>query len=351
MIARRHRLPGRVARLAAAAAAIVFGSITGPALAHGPDPILGGANWAQDQAVTYTWKADQVPPAWLQAVVDAGAAASNSSRASRAAVFSRAAGALSLVSYGEPTGCGSNGLACASRAGVPKSFRIWFRTQGWVFDWGVLRYCQAPGNDTNGCVDALSAAVHELGHVQNLGHHADFANNSDWWDTIMHTIGRLKPRDGYNIHEFRRCDTARLQLEYDRQSWQAPVSTCLSIPTVTTLSAYPTAAVVGESVRFSASLRTGTGAAYRALSNDPLSGRSVVLQRRLPGATAWTTALTMAATATAGVYSVIWSPTATFEWQAVFVTSAGEGLSGSASPVVTVTVSGCTLGCPQSASD
>ena len=52
-----------------------------------------------------------------------------------------------------------------------------------------------------------------------------------------------------------------------------------------------------------------------------------------------------------GTYLFTWSPTATYEWQATFGTPTSEGLTGSTSPVVTVSVSGCTIGCPQFAPD
>jgi hypothetical protein len=329
----------------------VGAACAGPALAHGPDPLLGGTDFAQDQSVGYTWKADQVPPAWMQAAIDAAAADSNASRASRAAVLARAAGAPSLVSYGEPAPCGAIGIACANRDAAPSSFRMWIRAQGYMFDWGALRWCQAPGTNTTGCYDAESVALHEFGHAQNLGHHADLADQSDWADSVMHTIARTKPKAGYNPRAYGRCDTARLQLEYDRPTFGAPFSTCLAIPTVTSLAAYPTSIAPGTSVRFTASLRTASGAAYRALSNDPVSSRAVVLQRRTPGTSTWTSVLTMSPSpVTAGLYTATWSPTATFEWRALFAAPPTEGLTGSSSAAVSVTVSGCTVsGCAQAA--
>ena len=315
-------------------------------LGHAPDGLLGGKNWAANQAVAYTWKADQVPPGWMQAAVNAGSQDSNESRAARAAVFSWEASASSLVAYGEPTNCGTNGLACASRAGAPNSFKLWFRAQGWVNDFGTLHWCQAPASDVNGCVDAELAALHELGHVQNLAHHDDFADNSDFFDTVMHAIGRIKPKPGYNVHAFGRCDTARLQLEYDLLTWDTLVSTCLSIPTTLGLTPSATSITLGDTVKFTASLHAATGATFRSLSNDPLSGRTVILQRRSSGGL-WSTIATMSPINVAGDYVAKWSPTATYEWQALLATPGGEGITGSISAVSTITVSGCNLGCPQ----
>lgn len=337
----------RLGRLTAVAALVVLGT-AGRAGAHGPDPMLGGAFWAQDQAVPYTWKSDQVPPPWMATAIDAAAADSNASRASRAAVFSRVAGAESLISYGEPMGCSSAAIGCANRANAPRSFRIWLRATGHWFDWGQLRWCQSPGNDTTGCYDAEALALHEFGHIEILDHHADLPDASDWWDSVMHVVARAKPRDGYAQRAYGRCDTARLQLEYDRPSWTGKFSTCLSIPTVTTLGASSTALWIGGSVTFSAELRTASGTKYRALSNDPIGGRVVLLQRRAPGAATWSTIATMTpSVAVAGRYTTTVSPTATYDWRAVFGTPTGEGIAGSTSPVIRVTVSGCTLGCPQ----
>jgi hypothetical protein len=55
----------------------------------------------------------------------------------------------------------------------------------------------------------------------------------------------------------------------------------------------------------------------------------------------------MTPSATAGTYVYMWSPTTTYEWQATFATPAGEGITGSTSSVLSVTVSGCSLNCPQ----
>jgi hypothetical protein len=330
--------------LAAALTATVLG--VGPALGHGPVGLLGGRNWAMNQAVTFTWTSGQVPPAWMQAAIEAGAEDSNDSRASRAAIFSRATGASSLFAYGEPAACSSNGLACTNRSGAPNDFRIWFRAQGFVYDFGTLKWCQAPNSDVKGCVDAESAALHELGHVENLAHHDDFTDGSDYFDTVMHAFGRVKPKDGYNQRAYGPCDTARLQMEYDLLTWATPVSTCLSIPTTLTLASSPPSASVGQTIQLSATLKTASGSVYRALSSDPLSERVVTIQRRLPGGP-WSSPFTMTPSATAGTYVYTWSPTTTYEWQATFATPAGEGITGSTSSVLSVTVSGCSLNCPQ----
>jgi hypothetical protein len=56
-------------------------------------------------------------------------------------------------------------------------------------------------------------------------------------------------------------------------------------------------------------------------------------------------------TTVAGSYTATSSPTATYEWRAVFYTPAYEGVVGSGSTPLKITVSGGCVGsgCPQSA--
>lgn len=321
-----------------AAVAMLAIAVT-PAAAHGPDPMYTGALWAKDQLLSYTWKSDQVPPAWATGPIDAGAADASRSRASRAATFVRGTNPTSLIAYGEPTGCTPVGIACFSRAGAPTSFRMWFRAQGYAFDWGKLRWCQALTTIANGCFDVENVALDEFGHVEILAHHATYENESDYLDAVVQEKARAYPAAGWNAHAFGRCDVARLQLEYEPFSAAATLSTCLALATTTTLSASAAVIPVGGSVRFSASLRVANLSANRALANDPLSGRTVLLQRRTPGATSWTTSATMPPSFTSpGTYATTLVLYATYEWRAVFSTPTNEGLTGSASAVVKVSV-------------
>lgn len=324
-------------------------AMAGGMSAHGPDPLLGGALWAQDQAVTYQWRAGQVPPAWMATAIDNAAADVNRARASRAATFSRVtSGSSSTIAYGEPTGCSSAGLACADRSGAPASFKMWFRAQNYVFDWGTLRWCEGLATIANGCFDAETIGLDEFGHIEDLGHHANFTNGADYLDAVVQALSRARPDTGWFGHGFAPCDVARLQLEYDRQSSSALFSTCLAIATSTTLGASTTSIWVGSAVKFTAALKTTSASANRALKSDPISARSVVLQRRVVGSTTWTNigAMTPSGT-TEGTYVLTVSPTATYEWSAAFVPAAGDGVLKSVSGVIKVTVSGCSgTGCP-----
>jgi hypothetical protein len=300
--------------------------------------------WAQDQVVAYTWRSGQVPPAWLASAIDAAAVDVGLSRRSRAATFVRTAGAASLIAYGEPTGCSPAGLACFDRSGAPTSFKMWFRAHGYRFDWGTLRWCQALTTISNGCYDVENITLDEFGHVDILGHHVNLPDNSDYLDAVVQTYARARADPGWAAHVFARCDVARLQLEYDRRNATDLFSTCLAIPTVTGLAADLTSVVQGDSVRFTATLRTSSGSANRALAGDPVSGRAIVLQKRASSSAPWVTVGTMApASATDGTYTAWVGASLTYEWRAAFAQPTDEGLLGSSSGVVTVTVIACRL--------
>ncbi|MBF8289229.1 MAG: hypothetical protein HW391_197 [Chloroflexi bacterium] len=331
-------------------ASVMVAAILGatPALADQADPLLGGKPWAQDQAVGYAWRSGQVPPAWMAVAIDTAAADANATRASRAAVFVRMTGGTSLVAYGEPTGCSTAGIACYNRSGAPSSFRMWFRAHGYIFDWGTLRWCQGLAVIANGCFDAENVALDEFGHVQILEHHVNEADGSDYLDAVVQTVSRARPAIGWNVHALGRCDTARLQLEYDRAAPRDPFSTCLAIETATTLKSSSTSVSIGATVQFTATLRTTGATLNRALANDPVSARTITLQRRTNSGQAWSSIGTMVpSNSIEGTYAFTTSPTATYEWRAVFTPAAGDGAVASFSTIVKITVSGCSgSGCP-----
>lgn len=332
--------------LAAAAAAVLAASaaalvLVQTAVAHGPDPLLGSTPWGQNQVVTYEWRSGQVPPAWLASAINAGAADSNATRKSQAALYKYADSAPSAIAYGNPVPCSSYGIACMNRTGVPTSFAgVWFRPHGAVLDWGTLRWCQAQSTPTNGCYDARRVALDEFGHIQMLGHHVNYDDERDYLDAIVQFAGRSRAKEGWDAHAYGRCDVARLQLEYELISAADPVSTCLNLSTSLTIAADPTIVLVGGSVRVTGELEIASATAAKRLSGDPLSKRTVILQKRSLGATTWSTVLTMTSiTGANGSYSgVIW-PTATADYRLFFNAPSSEGLKNSTSGVIRITVS------------
>jgi len=321
----------------------------GVAAAHGPDPVLGGALFGQDQRVGFRWRSGSVPPPDIANAIRAAAADANASRASRAATFAFDAGGSSLIGYGAEATCGVNGIACFDRTAAPASFTMWLREEGRSFDWGKLKWCQMYDVPPNGCYDAETVALDELGHVEGLGHHVNFSDDSDYLDAVVQTFSRTKPRVGWDMHSFGRCDVATLQREYDVPTSSTLISTCLDLDTGLTLKPSATSVTFGKTISLTATLKIIDRDAYDRLGGNWLSQRVVKLQRRAAGSTTWSTIATMAHTGAAGTYAASTTVTASFEYRAVYSTPSGEGLNGDTSPTVKVTMSGCgTSICPQS---
>ena len=189
-----------------------------------------------------------------------------------------------------------------------------------------------------GCFDAENIALDEFGHVEILWHHVNNSGDPDYRDAVVQTVSRAYPQDGWNAHSLARCDIATLQTKYDVATWATPYSTCLSLTSAMTLAASLTTISRNASVTFTAVLKLASNAAYERLSANPLSSRVVQLQRRPPGATSWSTVGTMAASATAGTYAYSIALTGTYEWRAIFSKPANEGVAGTTSGSVMVTV-------------
>ena len=331
--------PTRSLRRSAAAVALIAAvSVAGQAAGHGPDPVLGSSFWAKDTALSFRWRAGEVPPAALQTAIKAAAADSNATKASRAATYTYVSNGSNPIEYGLDVTCGVNGIACFTRS-VPNGFTMGFREHGHVFDWGSLKWCQMLGAPwPNGCFDVENIALDEFGHIEGLGHHVNYANESDYGDAIVQTVARAKPSTGWNAHAYGRCDVATLQVKYDVPSSSTRISTCLDLATSLSLAASSTSIIPGQSVSFTATLKVGSSSGYGQLSGNSLSGRSVSLQRRALGATSWTTIATMSAGASVGTYVATTSPTTTYEWRASFSAPSTEGLRGSASASLPVAV-------------
>ncbi|MBA2253967.1 MAG: hypothetical protein H0W07_02475, partial [Chloroflexi bacterium] len=248
----------------------------------------------------------------------------------------------------EPTPCGALGAACANRSGAPASFDIWFRRQGWMFDWGALRWCEAYTTAPNGCYDAEAIALHEFGHAEVLDHHDLLADQSDYRDSVMNPIARSKPQPYYATRSYARCDLATLQRKYDVPDWAASIALCQSLDTYLTFAANDLSTGYRDPVTFTAVLRITDLDAYGRLGYNPLAQRSVTLQRRVPGSTTWQFVTHMAGLSSGIGYASTQAPSTTYEWRAVFLAPDDEGLQGATSPTVRVTVGSCSgSGCPQ----
>lgn len=301
--------------------------------------------WNANQLVPYRWKEGSVPPAWLRPAIEAAVSDSADSRHSKAALFERRDTAASWIGYTQDV-CTDTAIGCATR-NPPDSFTVRIRPHGHVFDWGTLRWCQFYDKPPDGCIDAEMVTLHELGHIQGLNH-VDLADLDHYLDSIMHPTSRGKPKTGWNAHAFGRCDWGALQTLYRPLDSTTPISTCMSLATTTTLSASSTTVAYKAGVTFTANLTIAADVTYKRLRSWPLSNRTVDLQRRAPGTATWSTVATIPASATDGMYKLVVYPTATYDWRARFARPSDEGVLGSVSAVVRVTVGSCTSGCPQS---
>ena len=348
---RHPRRSGRTARWLASGAAVAIAlsvTVVG-ALAHGPDPALSGGPFGQNQDLRFRWRSGSEPPTAIKTAIRSAAAASNAGRASKAATFTYDASGSSPVGYGIGATCGVNGLACFTRS-VPTGFTLWLREQGHVFDWGTMKWCQMYTTPPNGCYDAQMIALDELGHVEGLGHHVNLGDDSDYVDAIVQTYARAKPVTGWNMHAYGRCDVATLQILYDMPSWTARYSTCLDLATSLTLVADPAAVPAYGTTTLTATLKVVDSDAYGRLGGDPIAGRVVTLQRRTSGSTTWVSMGAMAAGPTAGTYVLAQQLSSDTEFRAVFHASTAEGLRGSTSPTVAVSVYRCIPGPSQNGS-
>lgn len=329
---------------AAATAFVALFTLAGvsPAAAHGPDPMLAGGLYAQNKVLTYKWASTGTPPLDMRTAINAGRDDSNQSRRSKAPSFGYDTAASNAIYYGTDVPCGVNGIACLRRD-PPDWFGVWFRENGHRFDWGTLRWCELSGAP-DGCYEAENVTLDELGHVLVLDHHANYADNSDFGDAVVQTYSRTKPKSGWTADAFGRCDVATLQQQYDVAAWSTLYSTCLDVPTVVTLSPSSTSVTAGAMVTFTSTL--GTSGSGR-LSNNPMAGRTVVLQQR--SGTGWADVVTMGATSTAGTYTTSVTIRATQDYRALFRKPSNEGVRTDTSPTVTITVSAACTGsiCPQ----
>ena len=334
--------------LTVALALALSGGATVPTAAHSPDPALGSELFAQDARLEYDWRTGAVPPSAMRTAINAAAGDVAQSRASRAATFAFDTAGTNPIGYGTGT-CGVNGLACFTR-NAPNGFTMWFREQGRVFDWGTLKWCQMYTNPPNGCYDVETVALDEFGHVEGLGHHVNFADDSDYTDAVVQTFSRTKPRDGWNMHVLGVCDIAMLQIRYDIPLASSPYSTCLDVATVLTMSRSASSVPYGGTVTFTALLKVVSDGDYGRLSGNPVSGRAVRLQRRAPGTATWTNVASMTPTSPTGSYVLSLRLTSSAEFRAVFSAPTTEGLRGDVSPVVLVSVGSCSSApCPLSA--
>lgn len=303
-----------------------------------PPTPASGTVFPARAALEYEWKAGSEPPTWLRGAINSAARSAGAESGAGTPTFTYRDGAPSAVSY---TGNIPTGYAIGyATSNAPKSFSIRLRPQGYVLDWGTLRWCQFYQSPPTGCYDAEMITLHEFGHVLTLDH-VNEADVTNWTDTIMHVSPKTKAKAGWNAHQFGRCDVARLQLRYELKSAATRVSTCLSLGSALTLASSRSSPVAsGSSLTMTADLSIDLSAGQGSLAGDPLAGRTVWLQRRAVGANGWNDYLLLTSqSTTSGRYARSFSVTATYDYRARFAAPANEGVGGSTSAIVRIAIS------------
>jgi hypothetical protein len=317
------------------------------AQAHGPDPVLTNEGlYPLSTQLPFRWLTGHVPPANVRLAVLAAADDATASRLSRAPSFAYDPDGASFVHYGGDVVCGVNGLACMRRD-EPASFRMYFREQGHVFDWGTMKWCDLYTTAPNGCYDVENVALDEFGHVQILGHHVNLADAADYTDAVVQEFSRTKPATGWNAHVLGRCDVATLQREYGLLGAATKVSTCLDLITSVTLSSSLSTGRFDQPVTFTATLEIADRDAYKRLGGQNLSGRTVRLDRKTPTGS-WASVGTMSAGSAAGTYVLTTTVRYTADYRVIFPAPSAEGLRSAGSATVRVTLGTCTGTCPSS---
>ena len=320
----------------AAVVSLLSAFVAHPVAAASPTP-ASGTTWGKNQRVEYRWKDGSEPPAWAKSAMNAAATDSNQSRRAKAAIFAYDSSGPARLAYTDdlPT----NWAIGYTVRDIPDAFSIRMRPHGTQLDWGTLKWCEFYNDPPNGCYDLEMVTLHEFGHAQTLGH-VDEADIDSYTDTLMHESGlHSKSKLGWNQHVFGRCDVARLQIRYEPLTTSTDISTCLDLGTDLSFTPATSAIAYGNTVTMTAKLKIDSSSPYGNLASEPLTGRTVFLQRRPAGASGWTTIGEMSpVTDDTGRYVKTMTLTATYEWRALFSAPSNEGLRGSSSNVARLSV-------------
>jgi hypothetical protein len=262
------------------------------------------------------------------------------SRRSNAATFRSSDGGAASVRVTEsmPSAC-LEAIACATRDIPDPDWTIRFRPHGYELNWGGLEWCEAYDAPRSGCLGVRRVMIHELGHIEGLAHPETAGWSLGATQTVMHAVSPSYPKAGWALHEFGPCDAARLQRRYGLPSASSLVASCTRVETSIGIDADDTSITYQDEVTISARLAVRDRDGYGRLGGQPLSGRDVVVQRRVPGGT-WYDFSTYAGPAP-GTYVRSFRPTSTYEYRMVFDPAGSDGVEADASATITVSVAPC----------
>ena len=285
MITRRRREQRALSLLLNLAIAIAVGHpIAASTRAHSPDPSLGRGTFPQDGTLEYDWRTGAVPPAPIRVAVNAAAADIEATRASRAALFAYDAG------RDEPDRLRDRHLwrerAGVLHAGRPRRVHdVVPRARPGL----RLGHAQVVPDVHERRRTAATTPRRSRSMSSVTSRDSATTSTSPMIATTpMPSCRRSRGRShvrATTCTSWVSATSRRLQVRYDTEHASFPYSTCLDLPTKLSLSGNDTTLPYGGTETFTAFLEIVTDADYGRLSGNPVSRRTIKLQRRPPGGT------------------------------------------------------------------
>ncbi len=288
---------------------------TGAALAH--TPVAGATNmYSKNTSLTYKFQLTTYP-AWVYAVANGTLTSSWPSSTANNSASPRfsldATSGTAIVHYvnqaNSPCSGQTGWLQCAKNWGA-SNFLIYVRD---LTSHASMRWY----DDTNSCPGGYACFYGRRGFIHEVEHVALSVVNHDSQgeaNTVMSAGQAANPTTGWNSTTTQRCDASALQLWYDVATSSGPYADCFDHVTGHgTVGLVSTASVgaasyfgcTGTSVTATGRLAIKTDATnYKELTNNPLTGRTVLFDRRPVGGS-WTLGVT--STSASSVLGNNWS--------------------------------------------
>lgn len=285
-------------------ATLILLAVLGTGVASAHSPVAGAFNeYAKNTALTYKFAATTYP-AWVYSVANGTLTSSWPSSTANNSASPRftldATSGTGTVEYRDQdtSPCSGNfGWAqCSANWGTP-DFKFYIRN---LETNATIRWYDDTTSCPSGkaCYYARRGLIHEVEHVALSVYYHDSPGEAN---TVMGGTLPANPTSGWNTTTTQRCDASALQLWYDTATSSGPYAACFDhIPGHGTVGLISTASVgaasyfgcTGTAVTATGRLAIKTDAInYKELTNNPLTGRTVLFDRRPVGGS-WTLGVT-----------------------------------------------------------